>query len=310
MDVVVLVILLLLTPALGVWSWHWISNQSRIGARLAEDRGNRSDDRGSRDPSLDQRRLHGVSGWLYRAGFRTPIAVPAFIASTIILFAMGCFVWLQLRTVGTIDVAVDFIRSIPGGVGNVMVPFALATPWFLMVVLTLIPTLLVRSVRRKRVLEIEQDLPLLLDLLNTLSQAGVGFDAALDQILAAGDPERPLAQELRGFQADNLAGRSRIVSLRNLMRRVEIPMFSTFLSAVVQAEQVGAGMGQTLKTQATEMRARRREKATAAAMAVPTLLVVPMVVGFLPGIFVVLLGPMLYQAFGAMGQTLRGVTGQ
>ena len=183
-------------------------------------------------------------------------------------------------------------------------------PADLIVFLSLVPTLVVRSTRRRRVREIEQDLPLLLDLLNTLSQAGVGFDEALEQILTAGSSDRPLATELRTFQADNLAGRSRIDALRGLMRRVEVPMFSTFISAVVQAEQVGAGMGETLRVQAIEMRARRRERATAAAMAVPTLLVVPMVVGFLPGIFVVLLGPMIYQAFGAMGQTLRGVSGQ
>ena len=230
--------------------------------------------------------------------------------STALLFGLGLVIWSRLYSTGTIDIAADFIRSIPGGVGNVMVPFALAAPWFFIVVLTLVPTLVVRSIRRKRVLEFEQDLPLLLDLLNTLSQAGVGFDAALDRVLDAGSPDRPLAKELRSFQADNLAGRSRIDSLRRLMRRVEVPVLSAFISAVVQAEQVGAGMGETLKIQAKEMRARRREKASAAAMAVPTLLVVPMVVGFLPGIFVVLLGPMIFQAFGAMGQTLRGVTGQ
>ena len=94
------------------------------------------------------------------------------------------------------------------------------------------------------------------------------------------------------------------------MRRVEVTMFSTFISAIVQAEQVGAGVGETLKIQAAEMRSRRREKASAAAMAVPTLLVAPMVIGFLPGIFVVLIGPMVYEAFGALGQTFRGVTGQ
>ena len=233
-----------------------------------------------------------------------------FWASTIGLFVLGVIVWYQLLTSGTIDLATDFIRAIPGGVGNVFVPFMLAMPWCMIAILTLIPTLVVRSIRRKRVQEIEQDLPLTLDLLNTLAQAGVGFDSALDQVLAAQSPQRPLVEELRSFQADNLAGRSRVDSLRRLMKRVSVPMFSTFISAIVQAEQVGAGIGETLRIQAAEMRARRREKASAAAMSVPTLLVVPMVIGFLPGIFVILIGPMLYQAFGAMGQTLRGVTGQ
>ena len=68
-------------------------------------------------------------------------------------------------------------------------------------------------------------------------------------------------------------------------------------------------MSATLKTQSAEMRSRRREKAAAAAMSVPTLMVVPMVIGFLPGIFVVLLGPMLYEALGVLGQGMRGAMG-
>lgn len=300
----------ILLIATACWAtWHMLSVRWRIHDRLSGV-GEKTTQDNSASFSMDQDDLHGINGWLFRAGFQAPVWIVVFWTATLLLLLFGILVWNELRRRGTVELAADFIGSIPGGVGNVMVPFALATPWFLIVFITLIPTLVVRSARRKRVIEIEQDLPLLLDLLNTLAQAGVGFDAALERILNAGSPERPLAQELRAFQADNLAGRSRIESLRRLMRRVEVPMFSTFISAVVQAEQIGSGLGDTLRLQAIEMRSRRREKATAAAMAVPTLLVVPMVVGFLPGIFVVLLGPMIYQAFGAMGQTLSPVTGQ
>ena len=177
-------------------------------------------------------------------------------------------------------------------------------------IITLIPTLLVRSARRRRVDSIQQDLPLLLDLLNTLSQAGIGFDSALDRILGAQSPRRPLVQDLRAFQRDTLAGRSRLESLGRCMKRVEVPMFSAFMTAMIQAEQTGGGLAATLRTQAAEMRSRRRERATAIAMAVPTKLVLPMVVGFLPGIFVILLGPMITAAFGVLSQQLRSVTGQ
>ena len=94
------------------------------------------------------------------------------------------------------------------------------------------------------------------------------------------------------------------------MRRVHVPMFSAFISAIVQAEQTGTGMGATLKTQSAEMRSRRREKASAAALSVPTMLVLPMVLGFLPGIFIILLGPMLFEAFGVLDQSFRGPLGQ
>ena len=251
-----------------------------------------------------------VSSWLYRAGYRKPNALAIFVAAT---FACGFIAILFLVAVfryGLIDRATHSLYAIPGGVGNVMVPFALALPWLLVVIITLLPTLVVRSVRRRRVEYIQQDLPLLLDLLNTLSQAGIGFDSALDRILAVQAPERPLVQDLRSFQRDTLAGRSRLESLRRCMRRVEVPMFSAFISALIQAEQTGAGMSATLRIQAVEMRSRRRERASAIAMAIPTKLVLPMVIGFLPGIFVILLGPMMTQAFGVLNQQLRNVTGQ
>ena len=87
-------------------------------------------------------------------------------------------------------------------------------------------------------------------------------------------------------------------------------MFSAFISAIVQAEQTGAGIGATLKTQSAEMRSRRREKAAAAAMSVPTMLVIPMVIGFMPGIFVILLGPMVFEVLGVLEQNFRGALGQ
>ncbi|QDT59225.1 Bacterial type II secretion system protein F domain protein [Stieleria bergensis] len=296
----------------GVTLWHYVSMRWSVSERLHDHEAEAEAVREAleRQSRLDAKPMFGIQAWLFRAGYRGRWASVIFWSATAGMFLLGSSVWYQLYRTGTIALAADTVGGIPGGVGNVMVPFVLGAPWFFVVVLTLAPTLVVRSVRRRRVQQIEQDLPLLLDLLNTLSQAGVGFDSALEQVLIAGSKDRPLTIEMRTFQADNLAGRSRIESLRRLMRRVEVTMFSTFISAIVQAEQVGAGVGETLKIQAGEMRSRRREKASAAAMAVPTLLVAPMVIGFLPGIFVVLIGPMVYEAFGAMGQTFRGATGQ
>ena len=247
--------------------------------------------------------------WLYRSGFRSPMAPTVFLVAVAICVLVAGAIVVSLYRSGSMDMAADALYAIPGGVGNVMVPFALATPWLLMVVIALIPLLIVRAARRNRVVAVQQDLPLLLDLLNTLAGAGIGFDEALQRILVSQPEHRPLVQEFRGFQLDTLAGRSRIESLKRLMSRVHVPMFSSFISALIQAEQSGAGLSATLATQAVEIRNRRRELAHAAAMAVPTKLVVPMVIGFLPGIFVVLLGPMIMEAFSMMGQSFRSVVG-
>ena len=289
--------------------WVWLRSVRR--ARILERLAKQNDDRGEEPLEIDDRlgQISGVTGWLYRAGLRRRYATFTFWASSIILFLTGVSLLYVQQQAALIEIAADSVRAIPGGVGNFLVPVVLAIPWFFVVLLTLLPTFTVRSFRRRRIGEIEQDLPLLLDLLSTLSQAGIGFDAALDRILSASTSTRPLVREFRNYQADQLAGRSRIDSLRRLMHSVDIQAFSTFISALVQAEQVGAGVSETLRIQAAEFRARRREKASAAVMAVPTLLVFPMVIGFLPGIFVIFLGPMIYEASAAMGQTLRGVTG-
>ena len=250
-----------------------------------------------------------LSGWLYLAGFRAPKAVPIFCLVTFGLLMCGGVGLSQLHDSGVTDQLANLLASIPGGVGNVMIPFAQALPWLIIPAIAAIPAFVVRAVRRRRIERVDEDLPLILDLLNTLAQAGIGFDAAIDRILDAQPTERPLVQELRSFQYDILAGRPRIDSLRRLSRRLQVPTFSIFISSIIQAEQVGAGIAQTLRIQAVEFRSRRRERATAAAMSVPTKLIVPMVIGFLPGVFVALLGPMMYQALEMMDRTLRGISG-
>lgn len=304
------IILFILACIAMVTLFLYVRNQAEVHSRLV-----RSIDDDVAEPPISSDSpvdpLSGIlSGWLYRAGFRQPLATVIFVTATLGCGLVSFLIVFAVFRVGLIARATDALYSIPGGVGNVMVPFALAAPWLLVVIVTLIPMLVVRSFRRRRVKSIEQDLPLMLDLLNTLSQAGIGFDSALERILAAQSASRPLVQDMRSFQRDTLAGRSRLDSLRRCMRRVEVPMFSAFIAALIQAEQTGAGMSATLRIQAAEMRSRRRERASAIAMAVPTKLVLPMIVGFLPGIFVILLGPMITQAFSVLNQQLRTVTGQ
>ena len=301
--------ILVFAAAIGlvVWLWQLYVVRLKINQRLAEPNSLEQEASVSREELLEKGR---VSIWLFRAGFRRSEALAIYYVATCVLGLLGLGLMFQLSRQGIFLVASEMVSSIPGGVGNVLVPFVLGTPWFLFAVLMLIPTLIVRSARRNRVKKIEQELPLLLDLLTTLAQAGIGFDSALDKILSVQKQSQPLVQELRLFQYDNLAGRSRVESLRRLMRRVHVPMFSAFISAIVQAEQTGTGMGATLKTQSSEMRSRRREKASAAALSVPTMLVLPMVLGFLPGIFIILLGPMLFEVFGVLDQSFRGPLGQ
>jgi len=177
------------------------------------------------------------------------------------------------------------IANVPGSAGDLLALVLVAGPWILLMVSGFVPTLVVRSARRLRVRAIEQDLPLALELFATMAEAGLGFDAALAKVVRAQGSNRPLASEFLNFQHDMMAGMSRTQALRQLGRRVDIPSLSTFTSALVQAEQVGASMAETLQHQANDLRQRRRENALLQAQALPVKLVFPLVVCFLPGIF-------------------------
>lgn len=236
-----------------------------------------------------------LARWLYLAGYRSPWAPWQYVFSTALLASAGIALALLLVALGVVDLWGRLLLLIPGNVGEVFLPVAYASPWTSALLLAAIPTLVVRAARQRRIRQVEQDLPLALDLLATLAQAGIGYDAAVDQLLATLPATRALSQELRAYQLDMFAGRGRVPALRRLSRRVEVAWFSIFISAVVQAEQIGSGLSEVLQTQAEDLRQRRRERAMAFAMTIPVKLLFPLVACFLPGIFVFAVGPAFFQ---------------
>jgi len=172
---------------------------------------------------------------------------------------------------------------------------AKAAPYIILLILAAGPTLVVRAARRQRVEEIEQDLAPALELLATLAEAGLGFDSAIARIQESESGKRPLSQEFLIYQRDNLGGIPRLESLRKLARRIEVTSVSIFVSALIQAEQVGASLAETLRTQADDLRERRKLRALLMAQALRLKLVFPLMFCFLPGIFFSTLGPVLSQ---------------
>jgi len=238
-----------------------------------------------------------LARWLFLAGYRQPRADVFFLAATGTCVVTGLFIAVGMQISGLQAQMERTVVLVPGGVGETFLPVIWVAPWLLLVMLSAVPWLVVRKKRRERVELVEQDLPLALELLSTLSEAGLGFDAALSRILRTRLAGRPLAEEFRLFQSDLLAGRPRTESLRRFSSRLDIPSVSVFISAMVQAEQLGMGIARVLRLQADDVRARRRERAIAFANALPTKRVIPLVVCFLPGLFVWTLGPAFVQLF-------------
>ncbi|MDA1017313.1 MAG: type II secretion system F family protein [Planctomycetota bacterium] len=229
--------------------------------------------------------------WLIHAGFRSRTASGLFLLSHLAatglgIIAAGIVFWTDVGSL-----MLSGLSIVPGGFGDLFLPAVYIAPWFALVLFSSLPMLFVRQRRQLRVEQIEQDLPIALDLMATLSEAGLGFDATLSRLFQTRLSRRPLGQEFRTFQADLLAGRSRVQSLRRLSRRAEVASITLLVSSMVQAEHLGMGLADVLRRMADDLRDRRRERANAFAASLPVKLMLPLMTCFLPGVFVWTLGP-------------------
>lgn len=245
-----------------------------------------------------------LARWLARAGYRGPNAPGLFVAATVVSAGIG-LVAGQIYRLALLRPLVEMVSNAPGSTAEVLAAILQGGPWLLFVVACVAPMLVVRTARRSRVRAIEQDLPLALELFATMAEAGLGFDAALSKIARIRGPERPLISEFINYQVDTQAGIPRVQALRQLARRVDVPALSRFTSALIHAEQAGASMAETLQHQADDLRQRRREDALLEAQALPVKLVFPLVLCFLPGIFVSTLAPVISQMIQVANSVLR-----
>jgi tight adherence protein C len=239
---------------------------------------------------------HGwLRRWLYLAGFRKVSAPSMFLAITGACALVGILLAVVVVQTGLTANAVAAASEVPGGVADLARPILTGAPWILVGLFVLLPLTIVSNTRKRRIAEIEQDMPVTLELLATMSESGLAFDSALDRVIGSSATERPLFRELRSFQLETLGGVPRVQCFRRLARRIEVPSVSVFVSALVQAEQIGSGFTKVLRTQADDLRNRRREDANMLAQALTVKLVFPLVLCFLPGIFVCTLGPTFLQ---------------
>ena len=117
----------------------------------------------------------------------------------------------------------------------------------------------------------------------------MGFEGALDVVCT--HFSSPLADEFSRTLREMELGLSRRDALQNLKRRTEVPDLSNFVLAMTQADALGMPIGRVLKTQAAEMRLKRRQWAREKAGKLPVKILFPLVFLIFPAILVVILGP-------------------
>lgn len=144
-----------------------------------------------------------------------------------------------------------------------------------------------------------KDLPDTLDLLAISVEAGVGFEGALG--IVCEQFRSPLADEFSRTLKEMELGLPRREALQNLKRRTEVPELSNFVLALTQADALGMPIGRVLKTQAAEMRTKRRQWAREKAAKLPVKILFPLILFIFPPVFVIVLGP----AAAEIGKSFR-----
>jgi tight adherence protein C len=141
----------------------------------------------------------------------------------------------------------------------------------------------------KRQKEIRKALPDTMDLLTISVEAGLGFDAALAQVVK--NVPGPLSEEIARMLQEMQIGVSRTEALRHVNDRTEVPELDGFVLSMIQADKYGVGVAKVLRAQSTELRQKRRQRAEEMAQKVPLKLLFPMIFMVLPALFIVILGP-------------------
>jgi len=142
-------------------------------------------------------------------------------------------------------------------------------------------------------------LPDALDLLTISVEAGLGFDAAIIKVTEK--MKGPLTDELRRAAGEQRVGKSRVEALRGINERIDVKELQSFISAIIQADQLGVPMSKVLRVQSEQLRTDRRQRAEEKAARAPILIMLPTVGCIFPSLFIVILAPAALSAMKSCG---------
>lgn len=163
-----------------------------------------------------------------------------------------------------------------------------------------LPNIFVENMVQKRQQAIKQAFPDSLDMLLICVQSGMSVEAAFGKVAKeVSATSLELAEELSLTTAELSYLQERRQAFENLGTRTGIPGVKAVATALIQAERYGTPVSQALRVMAKENRDIRMSEAEKKAAALPPKLTVPMIIFFLPVLFVVILGPAAITLWGS-----------
>ncbi len=157
----------------------------------------------------------------------------------------------------------------------------------------IIPDFILKRLAKARQLKIMAGLPDALDLLTVSVEAGLGFDQALLKLVEK--IKGPLMEEFKRVLHEIRIGKSRRDALREMSARTGVEDLRNFVVAIIQADQLGVGIGNVLRIQSRQLRQKRRLRAEEQAQKAPIKMLIPMIIFIFPCLFIILLGPGILQ---------------
>ncbi|HZN42785.1 MAG TPA: type II secretion system F family protein, partial [Actinomycetota bacterium] len=152
--------------------------------------------------------------------------------------------------------------------------------------------------RQKEILRTLSDT---LDLLTISVEAGLSLNAAIAQVVQ--NVPGVLSSEFARMLQEIQLGVPRADAFRNLAERTDVEELNAFALAMIQADVFGVSIASVLRTQAQQLRIKRRQRAEAKAQQTPVKIVFPLILCILPALFVVIVGPGAIRIFESFIQT-------
>ena len=223
----------------------------------------------------------GVSAMLQMAGFRAKTAVVSYLAARILApIAMFALVFLYALFILRVEQTTTALlaASVAGALGLYL------------------PSVYLRNRITKRQQSIQRAWPDALDLLLICVESGMGIEPALQKVSREiGTQSIDLAEELALTTAELSFLPDRRQAYDNLGKRTGLESVKSVVASLKQAEKQGTSLGRSLRVLAQENRDTRMTQAEQKAAALPPALTVPMILFFLPVLFVVIMTPAIIQ---------------